>query len=211
MTSTSADEVHVIGHVVHAGKGVELIAEELAVFFEAQYVAVGVDALFVHHVDVDQVIADLVRGVREHQHDFLCAFGNSAQTDGKAVAAENGEDDADRLSAKLLANVERDVVDRCVVSLRSGNDGFGHRDDVAVTNFKALLLRGLQDTVNDDFTQIVALADDRGANASGYGSHHAAHEQHLLFFYHKIIQHAFPFVKHFFHRSASLSAFFFAA
>ena len=67
------DELGVELHIVHAGEGVQHLAEQRAVLRFGQGVAVGVDPLLVEQVLIDQVVADLVGGEAEHQHDFLCA------------------------------------------------------------------------------------------------------------------------------------------
>ena len=61
-----ADEAFVICNVVYTGKGVLLVAKQLAVFFKGKHVAIGVDAFFVNDVKANKMISNLVRGVGEH-------------------------------------------------------------------------------------------------------------------------------------------------
>ena len=169
------DQLGIVIHVVDAGEAVDPVAEELPVALQGQQIPVGVHALGVQTVPVHQVVAHLVRGIGEHEDHFLRALGNAPQADGKAVAAENGEDDADGLAAQLLLHVCGDIVHRGVVALGTGHDGLGHGDDVPVMEGEALLLGGGQDGCGHDLLEIVSLADDGGADAPGNSSYHTTH------------------------------------
>ena len=94
------NQVHVIGHIVHTSEGVHGVAEQLPVLLQRQHIPVGVHALLVHEVRVNKMVAYLIRGVAEHKDDLLCALGNAPQADGKAVAAEDGENDTHGLTAQ---------------------------------------------------------------------------------------------------------------
>ena len=56
-----------------------------------------------------QMVAHLVGGIAEHQHDLLHAGGDALQQQGEAVAAENGERYAHRLAAGLGADIGSDL------------------------------------------------------------------------------------------------------
>lgn len=64
----------VIVHIVHTGEWMGGVSEQLAVALQGKHVPIGVYALFVHPVHVDQMVAHLVRGIGEHQDDFFGAF-----------------------------------------------------------------------------------------------------------------------------------------
>ena len=177
--AAGADQIHVIGDVVHTGKGVELITEERPVRLQIQHVLVGIDALFVQGLGIDQMVADLIGGVGEHQDDLFGAFCNAPQANGKAVAAENRENHANRLAAELIPHVCRNIIDSRIIPLCAGDDGLGHGHNVAVADLIPLLFCRFDHTVYHDLSQIVAFADDRGADASGYGTDHSAHNEHL--------------------------------
>ena len=147
-----------------------VVAEQLTVALLAENVGVGIDALFVEHIDVKQVIADLVGGVAEHEGYFLCALGDASQTDGKAVAAEDGEDDADVSRRKLLAHVLCDVVHACVVALRPCENGLGNAQNVLFADGDTLLLDAVAKAVAHDLRKVVALSDDGRSHASDNGS-----------------------------------------
>ena len=160
------DELGVIVHIVHPGKGVLVVSEERPVALQGEYILIGIYSLLVHQVQVHQMVAHLVGGVGEQQHDFLGALGNAPQADGKAVAAEDGEENADGLSPQLGPHVGGDVLHRGVIALGPGHDGLRHGDDIPVTHGKAVLTGGLQHGSGDNLHQIVPASDDGGANAS---------------------------------------------
>ena len=181
--AAGADQIAVELDVVHAGERVLFITEQLAVLLKRQHVAHGIDALLVQQILVEEMVAHLVGGVAELQHDLLRAHRDAAQADREAVAAQDREHDADGAAAELGADVRRDVLHGGVVALRAGHDGLGHGDHVAVAHGKAeavLRRRGLQHAVDHDLSQIVALADDRRADASGNSTYHSIHEEHLF-------------------------------
>ena len=142
-------------------------AEEFLKAFAGQHVGVGVDVRLVDLVDVHEGVADFIRRIVQHQNDLLHAARDAAQADGEAVAGEDGENDAYGAAAGLGLNVGSDVVYRAVVALRTGYDGFGDRDDVAVAERKTVALGGSEHAVRDDADQIVALTDDGAADAAG--------------------------------------------
>ena len=161
-----ADQVAVVLHVVHACELMLVHAEQLAVFFQRKHVGIGVHARRVDLVEGYQLVAHLVGGVAEHQHDLLRALGDAAQADGEAVAGQDGEDHADGLSAQLGFYVRRHVVHGGVVALRPRHDGFRHGDDVAVAQLKALAFRRFQHAFRHDLRDVVSLADDGAADAA---------------------------------------------
>ena len=161
-----ADDVLVVLDVVHAGEGVADGAEDAAVLGQRQHVGIGVDAAVVHRVLVKEVVADLIGGVGEHQHDLFAAAGYASQADGKAVPGKNGEHDGDGLAAQLGAHVGGNVVNRGVVAVGAGYDAFGDGDDVALVQLKALLGHCGLNSVGGELDYVVAFAYDRGTDAS---------------------------------------------
>ena len=176
------DQIGIELHIIHAGKTVLLIAEQLPILGQIQHIAVRINAIGVQRIPIDQVVADLVRGIGEHEHDLLGAFGDAAQTDRKPVATEDGEDNAHGFSAELGANIGGNVVNGGIVALRPCDNSLCHADDIPVANREAFALGGLQDTVDNGFLQIIAFANDRGADASGYRSYHATHISSTSFY-----------------------------
>ena len=145
-------------------------AEQLTVFRLRQHVGIGVHARGVDLIQADQLVAHLVGGVAEHQHDFFGALGDAPQADGKAVAGEDGEDHADCTAAQLRFHVRRDIVHGGVVALGPGYHGFRHGDHVPVTQGKALAFGGFQHAVRHDLRNVVSLTDDGAADAAGTGA-----------------------------------------
>ena len=115
---------------------------------------------------VKEVVADLVGGVGEHQHDLFAAAGDAAQADGEAVPGKDGENDGDGPAAQLGAHVGGDVVDGGVVAVGAGHDALGDGDDVARVQLKALLGHCGLDSVGGELDYVVAFAYDRGTDAS---------------------------------------------
>ena len=162
------DDAGVEVDVVDARERVHRRAEFLAELFERQNIAVRVDTRLVELVPVDKAVAHLVRGVGEQQHDLLAAHRHAAQQQGEAVAAQDGERDAHGAAAGLFAHVFRDLVERCVVALRTRHDGFRHGDDVAVARLDARFLPRFHHGSGSDLSNVISLADD--------GCAHAAHD-----------------------------------
>jgi len=125
------------------------------------------------------VVAHLVGGVAQHQDDLPSPLGNAPQAHGKAVAAEDGEDDAHGATAQLGLYVGGDVIGGCIVALGPGHDGLGHGHHVPVTDGEAVLrLRGsFQDGLGDNLHQIVAAADDGSPDTPGDSTDHTAHKK----------------------------------
>ena len=171
-----ADQIGIELHVIHAGETVLLKAEQLAILRQIQNIAVGINPVGVQIVQIDQMVPHFVRGIGEHEDDFLGAFRKPAQADGKAVAAEDRENHADGLSAKLGADICGDIVNTGIIALRTGDDSLRHADNVTITDSKAFALGGLKDTIDNDRSQVISLTDDGSADASGYSSNHAAHK-----------------------------------
>ena len=141
-------------------------AEQLTVLGQRQHVGIRIDARLVELVQTDQLVADLVGRIAEHQHDLFSAFGDAAQADRKAVAGQDREDHADRLATELFPHIGRDVVHGSIVALRARNDRFCHRDHVTISQAKAVALCSSKHTVGNDRRQVVSLPNDRAADAA---------------------------------------------
>ena len=63
LCSAFSDYIAVVFNIVNTGKFVDVAAEKLTVFFKAEDIAVGVNALIVKLVIGEQGVADLVRRV----------------------------------------------------------------------------------------------------------------------------------------------------
>lgn len=85
----------VIFHIVHAGKGMFTVAEQLPVFFLGEYVGPGIDPFLVQFIRVKKMIAHFIGGIGQHKGDFIRAPGDAPQADGETVPAQDGEDHAD--------------------------------------------------------------------------------------------------------------------
>ena len=142
------------------------IAERLAVFLLGQHIAVRIDAGILQKLLVKEVVSDLVRGIAEHERDLLHAGSDAAQHDGKTVAGENRENDADMVTAELRFHILGDVLHRRIVSGGTRNDGLRHGDYVAVVEGEMLRLRSGKNAVAHQRDKIVSLTDDRGTDAA---------------------------------------------
>ena len=177
------DDLHVVAEalvvfdVVNTGETVDGRTEGLAEFFFGEAVGVGVDALFIEQVGVDQLVADFVRRVGELDDQFFAAFGKRRKTNGKTVAAHDRENKADRVGAELRLGVFGDLCGRRVVALGARNDGFGHADDVTVFDGEFFLGRGGENVVADHFGQRVAFAEHGHDNAAGCDTGHTHKNQ----------------------------------
>ena len=158
------NQLGVVLDIVNTGERMLNVAEQLTELGGGQHITVRVDALRVDTVQIDQMVADLVGGVAEHQNNLLAALGNAPQANGKAVAAENGEDHANGTTAELCAHISGNIICCAVVALRTCNNGFGHGDNIPVMGSQAILFDGIQDRTGNDLGQIIALTDNRSAN-----------------------------------------------
>ena len=112
------------------------------------------------------MVAHLVGGVAHQDVGLLEGAGDALEADGDAVAAEDGEGQADGVGAELGGTVLGDGVHAGVVALAAGHHGFGHRHDVLILEFDVLLFAAGEDGVGDDLYKVVALTDDGAAHAA---------------------------------------------
>ena len=165
LTAAAGDKLLIVFHIVHAGKRVKGIAEVFAVSRLVEHIAVGVYITVFQQLLIKEMIADLIGRIAEHQRDLLHTQGNAAQPDGKAVAAEDGENDAQMVAAELGAYIVGDVLNSGIISCGTGNNRFGDSNDVTVSEGEALSLGGSQYAVADNGYKVIVLADDRRADA----------------------------------------------
>ena len=182
------DELLIIGDVIYAGKDMGPVAKMRTVLRKAEHIAPGVDALFIYKIGVDQMVADLIGRIAEHEHDLFAAHGDALEADGKAVAAENGENYTHGAAAELGADIGRDVLHARIVALGARHDGLGHGDDVAVLHGERRALGGGHDRINHDLRKVVSCTDDRGTDAARYCTDHSFHSVVLFFSYNRIMQ-----------------------
>ena len=169
ISAAVADDTGVILDIVHSCEFMDVGAEELAVAVQRQQVRVGVDPMLVQPVETHQLVAHLVGRVGEHEDYLPASHRDTLQADGEAVAAEDGEDDADGLAAGLGTHVLRYGGNGGVIPLRTCYDGLGDADDVAVTEFESFFLSCFKNAGGHYFSEIVALADDGAADTAGHG------------------------------------------
>ena len=114
------DKVAVILNVVNTGKLVLSVAEKLAVFFKRENIGIGIDSGFVHLIEADEMVADLVGRIAEHKNYLLAALCNAAKRNCKTVTGSNREYNSDCLAAELCFNVCRYIINCAVVALCTG-------------------------------------------------------------------------------------------
>ena len=170
----SANQIGVEIDIVNTGEGMDNMTEERTELVDSQDISEGVDPSFIQTVPVHQMVADFVRRIGEEKDNLLTAGCHATQQQREAVAAQNGECDTDGTAAGLCTDIFGNLFDGGIIPLRTGDDGFGHGDDIPVCGSKTSFLPGSLHGVRDDSGYIIALADDRCANAahdSSYGSH----------------------------------------
>ena len=170
LAAAAGDEVLVVLDVVHAGEDVLVVAEELPVLGLGEHVLVGVHALLVHQVDVDEVVAHLVGGIAEHEDDLLGAGGDALEADGEAVPAQDGEDHAHGVVPEFGADVGGDLVHGGIVALGPGHHGLRHRHHVLVVELEARALGSGEHAVHHDLGDVISLPNDGSTDASGYSA-----------------------------------------
>ena len=115
--AAGADQVTVILDVINTGELVAVYAEELSVFFKGQDIAVGIDSGGINLIQADQLVADFVGRIAQHEDDLLCTHSDTAQADCKAVSGKNGEDHTYGLTAQLGPYICRNIIDTAVIAL----------------------------------------------------------------------------------------------
>ena len=145
----------------------QVLAEQLAVLRFGQYIGVGVDAGLVQLVQAHQFVAHFIGRIAEHQNNLLAATGNAAQANGEAIAAQDGENDANGLATQLVADVFSNGIHGCIVTLGTGHDGLGNGHDIAVAQLEIIGFGSGQNAVHNDLGQIVTFTDDGAADTAG--------------------------------------------
>ena len=169
------DDGLVIGHIVHAGEGMHHLTESRTELLQRQHIVPRVDAGLVQLVQTHQMVAHLVGGIAQQQHDLLRAHGDATQQQGEAVAAEDGECHAYGLAAGLGLHVRGDLLAGGVVALAAGHHGLGHGHHVAVAGSDVVFTKCVQNRADGDVHHAVALAEDGGAHAPDHGTQSSAH------------------------------------
>ena len=112
------------------------------------------------------MVTYLVRGIGEHKNYLLSALSDTAKADSKTVTAKNGEDNANGFSTEFSFYISCNIVNGCVVTLRSCNDSLCHSYYITVTDCKTVILRSLKNRISNDINNVITVTDNRGANAS---------------------------------------------
>ena len=120
------------------------------------------------------MVAHLVGGIAEHQHHLLAAACDALQQQGEAVAAENGERDANGLAAGLGPDIGADLLHGGVVALAAGHHGLGDGHHVLVVRLDAVFTQRVQHGLHSNGHGIVALAENGRAHAP-YNSSQRSH------------------------------------
>ena len=97
----------------------------------------------------------------------LYNHSDTAQTDRETVTRKDGADDTDGAAAEFGAYILGDVVHRRIVTLCACDDRLGDRNNVAVTECKAVTFSGSKNTVCYDLCKIITFTDDGTADTSG--------------------------------------------
>ena len=121
---------------------------------------IGENALFVHQIGVKEQVADLVGGEGELNVKLFAGSRKCLKNSCKAVAAENGENDAHIFAAESCFGVCGDLVDVGVVGLSAGNDCLGNSYDIALFNGKSFIIGGLEKIFGNETDKIISGAED---------------------------------------------------
>ena len=99
-----------------------VVAEKLAVLLFRENVGHGIYARVIKKIDVDQVVSNLVCGVREHKNDGLKSLCNALKADRETVSRKDGENDSRLSSGELCADIRRDLINVREVTLCTCNN-----------------------------------------------------------------------------------------
>ena len=80
-----AHQVHIVFHIIHAGKFMYCRTKEPVVFFQCQHICIGIYPRLINLIPGQQMIADLVGRIAQHQNNFSRPPGNAPETNGKTV------------------------------------------------------------------------------------------------------------------------------
>ena len=146
------------------------LSEEGDELFLIQDIGIRIHILVIHDFSIEQMIADFIGRVAQHEIDLLCASGDTAQNNRETVAAGDREYNTDILSAEFFSDIFRDVIDGAVVALASGNDGLRNGENIAVTDGEFSAFSSFENSFNDDGFQIITGFDDRSSETSDCGT-----------------------------------------
>ena len=177
VTAAVPDEFLVVFDIVNAGEGVETVTEEFTVLGLVENIAVRIYAGSVDGVKIDEMVANFVGRVAEHEIDLLETARNPFETHSKTVPAENREDNAGSAFGELGTDVSGDLFNGRVVTASASNDSFRHCDNVTVTDFNIFTCSGSENAVGNNLGDVIPVADDGSANAARYGTDKSFHNR----------------------------------
>ena len=177
------DQLFIVFHIVYTGKTMFFISEQFTIFILRQYIRIRIDPGFFYIVQGNQMVTDFISRIGEHQNNFLCPFGNSAQANSKPVTAEDWEDHANSISTEFSPDIFCNIIYRGIVTLCPGNYRFRHCDNISVSDGKTplLIFRGSQNRFCDQLCNVISLTDNRCPNPAGNSSNQTAHSISPLF------------------------------
>ena len=79
-------------------------------------------------------------------------------------------------------HISGNIIDGSVVALSTGYNGLGNSDDIPVVQGDVFSLGCVQNRVDHDLGNIIALTDNGCANAAGNGTNGPLHSGKLLFY-----------------------------
>ena len=79
-------------------------------------------------------------------------------------------------------HISGNIIDGSVVALSTGYNGLGNSDDIPVVQGDVFSLDCVQNRVDHDLGNIIALTDNGCANAAGNGTNGPLHSGKLLFY-----------------------------
>ena len=175
------DDLLVIGHIVHAGEGMDHLSEGGTELRKGQHIVPRVNTGLIQLIRRDQMVAHLVGGIAQQQYHLLHACGDTAQQQRKTVAAEDGEGHAYRLAAGFGAHIGSNLVHGGVIALTARHHGFGDGHHIPVAGRDVFALQGAQNGINSGGDHIVAFAENRRAYAAYHRTKSSTHITKPLF------------------------------
>ena len=91
----------IVFHIVHTSEHMFLISKILPVFFLRKHVRPGIHTRSVQNIQINKMVAHLVRRVTQHQDHLAAALSDTLKANSKTVPAEDGEDQAQLLCGEL--------------------------------------------------------------------------------------------------------------
>ena len=163
--SRLTNQIGIIFYVINTCEGMFWISKQVPPLILGQHIGIRVNAFFIKQIYINKMISYLIRWVAEHQNNLFATFGNTAQTNCKAVSAENRKDNTNGFSSKLISYICCYIVHACIVALCTSHNRLSHTDNIPISRNKSFHVHCFNNGTCYDLRQVVTLTDNRSTES----------------------------------------------